>query len=110
MPKIPRNLSDINPELATDFEDNSLFQEGIISEMYQRLDKSYFKESQEQESLVNTGRLVQKFSLKQTGIVKTLKIIQSITRDTFTCYCKRNTGMISSELPFQRFIYVSSSK
>ena len=30
-----------------DFEDNSPFQEGIISEIYQRPDKSYFQEPQE---------------------------------------------------------------
>ena len=35
IPEIPRKLLDINPELAMDFEDNSPFQECIISEMYQ---------------------------------------------------------------------------
>ena len=35
----PKNISsDIN----SDFEENSPFQEGIISEAYQRLDKSFF--------------------------------------------------------------------
>ena len=42
MPKIPGSLSDIDPELNTDFEENSPFQEGVISETYQRPDKSYF--------------------------------------------------------------------
>ena len=74
--KIPRSLSDTDPELKTDFEENSPFQEGVILEMYQRLDKSYFQEPQELESLINTGRLVQKFLLKQAGIDKILKIIQ----------------------------------
>ena len=49
IPEIPRNLLDINPELTIDFEDNSLFQEGIISETYQRPDKSYFQGPQELE-------------------------------------------------------------
>ena len=70
IPKIPRSLSDIDPELNMDFEDNSPFQEGVISEMYQRPDKSYFQEPQELESLINTGRLVQKFLLKQADIDK----------------------------------------
>ena len=35
IPKIPKGLSDIDPEMIKDFEDNSPFQEGIISEMYQ---------------------------------------------------------------------------
>ena len=36
MPKIPGSLSDIDSEPYTDFEDNSPFQEGLISETYQR--------------------------------------------------------------------------
>ena len=39
IPNIPGSLSDIDPELAIDFEDNSPFQEGAISETYQRPDK-----------------------------------------------------------------------
>ena len=42
MPEVPRNM-DINPELKTDFKENSQFQEGVISEIYQRPDKSFFK-------------------------------------------------------------------
>ena len=42
IPKIPGSLSDIDPELNVDFEENSPFQEGVISEMYQRPDQSYF--------------------------------------------------------------------
>ena len=70
MPKISGSLWDIDPELSTDFEDNSPFQEGVISEMYQWPDKSYFQKPQELESLINTGRLVQKLLLKQTDIDK----------------------------------------
>ena len=53
-----------------------MYQEGIITETYQRPDKSYFQEPRELENLVNTGRLVQKFLLKQADIGKVLKIIQ----------------------------------
>ena len=49
---MPGSLLDIDPELNTDFEDNSPFQEGVISEKYQRPDKSYFQEPQESESLI----------------------------------------------------------
>ena len=76
IPEIPGSLSDIDPEQNMDFEDNSPYQEGMISEMYQRTDKSYFQEPQELESLINTGRLVQKFLPKQPDIDKILKIIQ----------------------------------
>ena len=67
---------DIDPELNTDFEEKSPFQEGVISEIYQRPDKSYFQEPQELESLINPGRLVQKFLPKPADIDKILKIIQ----------------------------------
>ena len=76
IPEIHGSLSDIGPKLNTDFDDNSPFQEGVISETYQRPNKSYFQEPQELESLINTGRLVQKFFLKQADIDKILKIIQ----------------------------------
>ena len=44
--------------------------------MYQRPDKSYFQEHQEYKSLINAGRLIQKFLPKQADINKVLKIIQ----------------------------------
>ena len=56
-----------------DFEDNSPFQEGIISEMYQIPDNSYFQKPQELESLINTGSLVQKFLPYQTDVNEILK-------------------------------------
>ena len=95
IPEIPGRLSDMDPEPNIDFEENSPFQEGVISEMYQRLDKSYFHEPQELESLINTGRLVQTFLPKQSDIDKILKIIQR--RNAFTCYCKINTGRIFNQ-------------
>ena len=73
--EVPENI-DINPELNTDFEENSSFQEGVILETHQRLDHSFFQEPQELEGLVNTGRLLQKFLPKQADIDKILKIIQ----------------------------------
>ena len=64
IPKLPRSLLDFGPEINVDFKENSPFQEGVISEMYQRPDKSCFQEPQELDSLINVGRLVQKFLLK----------------------------------------------
>ena len=75
MSESPENM-DISPELNTDFEENSPFQEGVISEIYQRPDKSFFQEPQEFEGLGNTGRKVQKFLPKQADKDKILKIIQ----------------------------------
>ena len=75
MPESPENI-DISQGLNTDFKENFPFLEGIISEMYQRPDKSYFQEPQELEGLVNTGWLVQIFLPKIPDIDKLLKTIQ----------------------------------
>ena len=63
--------------IDVDFEQNSSHQEGIISELYQRPDKTYFQELKDLESFVNTSNLVQKFLPKQADIDKILKIIQA---------------------------------
>ena len=60
-PHSPESKPDTRPKIDIEFEENSLYQEGIISKAYQRPDKSYFQEPKELESLVNTGRLAQKF-------------------------------------------------
>ena len=66
-PKLIRTISegpeniDISPEINIDFKANSLFQEEVISETYQRPHKSFFEEPQELEGLVTTGNLVQIF-------------------------------------------------
>ena len=75
IPKVPGSLSDFHPEINKAFEENSSFQEGMISEMYQRPDMSYFHKPQELDVCINTGRLVQKLVLKQADIDKISKII-----------------------------------
>ena len=44
-----------------DFKKNSLHQEGIISELYQRPDETYFQELKDFESLINTSNFAQFF-------------------------------------------------
>ena len=51
-------------------EENSPYQEYIISETYQRLDKSYFQEPLGLDSLVNTGILIQKLWPKLKTLTK----------------------------------------
>ena len=75
-PPSPESKPDTRSKIDIEFEENSLYQEGIISEAYQRPDKSYFQELKQLESLVNTGRMIHKFLLKQANIDKILKIIQ----------------------------------
>ena len=48
-------------ERNIDFEENSPFQQGIISEIYERPDRSYFTEPSELKDLIDTTKLVQKF-------------------------------------------------
>ena len=43
--------TDINPEINLDFEEISPFQEGVISESFQRPDKTFFEELQELQNL-----------------------------------------------------------
>ena len=59
-----------------EIEENSPFQEGIISEIYERPDNSYVQEPQEMTDLIDTTKLIQKYLPKQTDIDKILDIIK----------------------------------
>ena len=68
---IPRKIpySDIDAleqDINMDFEENFPNQEGVISETYQRPDKSYFQKPPELQGLVSICKLVQMFLPKQT--------------------------------------------
>ena len=63
---IKQDAQEINLNTNFDFEENSPYQEGTISETYQRLDKSFFQNSKELGDLINKGNLVHKFLPKQT--------------------------------------------
>ena len=71
--EIPRKLMDFDTDIKMDFEENCPYQEGVISQMYQRPYRSSFQETPELDSLISTGKLVQKFLPKHTGIDKILK-------------------------------------
>ena len=57
----PETELDTKPKIDIEFEENSPHQEGIISEVYQRPDKSYFQEPKGLESLINNQNLVKIF-------------------------------------------------
>ena len=59
-----------------DIEENSPFQESIISETYERPDTSYIQEPYELTDLIDTTKLIQKFLPKQMDIDKILDIIK----------------------------------
>ena len=73
------NSSGIN----LDIEENSPFQEGLISETIQRPDKTFFQKPKSLEDIIDMGNLIHKFLLKQTDINRILQIIQrKVLRDT----------------------------
>ena len=54
---IKQNIQEINPKINFDFEENSPFQEDIMSETFQRLDKSFFQNPKELGDLINKENL-----------------------------------------------------
>ena len=78
-PKPPDNLSkkqETKESSKIEIEENSPFQESIISEVYERPDKSYFQEPIELKDLIDTNNIVQRFLPKQTNIDKILEVIK----------------------------------
>ena len=83
-PKLPERVTqnerqtdlELDLEINRDFEENLPYQEGIISEIYQRPNKSQMVDPPELIDLVNTERIVQKYLPKQADIDKILKVIQ----------------------------------
>ena len=67
LPPKPPNVEDttsspnLRQEPNVDFEENSLQQEGIITEMHVAPDQSYLEQLQELTKLVNTSKVVQKY-------------------------------------------------
>ena len=66
----------INQNTSTnlDIEENSPFQEGVISKIIQRLDKTFFQNPKRLEDIIDMGNLIHKFLPRQTDIVKILHI------------------------------------
>ena len=71
-----KDLLDNDLDRKVEIEENMPFQEGIISETYERPDNSYVQEPQELTDLIDTTKLIQKYLLKQTDIDKILDIIK----------------------------------
>ena len=70
------NIDNNNSDINFDFEENSPFQEGVMSKTFQRPDKSFFQEPKELGDLINKGNIIHKYLPKQTDIDRILKIIQ----------------------------------
>ena len=71
-----KDLLDNDLDRKVDIEENSPFQEGIISDTYKRPVTSYIQEPYELTDLIDTTKLIQKFLPKQADIDKILDIIK----------------------------------
>ena len=71
-----RDLLENDLDRKVEIEENSPFQEGIISEIYERPYNSYVQEPQELKDLIDTTKLMQKYLPKQIDIDKILDIIK----------------------------------
>ena len=67
---IKQNIQEINPNINFDFEENSPFQEGVMSETFQRPDKSFFQNQKELGDLINKENLVHKFFPSKQTLTK----------------------------------------
>ena len=67
---------ELDLDIYRGIEENSSYQEGIISEIYQRPHKSQLMDPPELTDLLNTERIVQKYLPTQADIDKILKVIQ----------------------------------
>ena len=76
---------DMKTEVNLDIEENSPFQEGIILELIQRPDKSFFQNPKKLEDVINPDNLIHKFLPKQADIDKILSVIQRKVLKIPTC-------------------------
>ena len=75
---------DVKTEINLDIEENSPFQEGVISELIQRPDKSFFQNPRKLKDAIDSGNLMHKFLPKQADIDKILHIIQrKVLKNTY---------------------------
>ena len=79
-----QNEQNISPNINFDFKENSSFQEGVMSETFQRLDKSFFQNPKELGDLIHEVNFVHTYLPKQTDIDKVLEVDtkKSIKRHT----------------------------
>ena len=106
-----KDLLDLDTERNIDFEENSPYQEGIISKTYERPDKSYFKEPSEFKDL-GYYQISTKISTKTNRYRQDLRHYKekSTKRNTFTHYNQRNSSRLFNQSLLQRPILVISTE
>ena len=104
---------ELDLDINRDFEENSPYQEGIISEIYQRPHKSQIVDPPELIDLVNTERIVQKYLPKQADIDKILKVIQrKILKGTHLPITIKEiqAGYLNSPYSKDLYLYLSQNR
>ena len=107
------DLLEIDLDRKVDIEENSQFQEGIISETHERPDKSYVQEAYKLKDLIDTTKLVQMFLPKQTDIDKILDIIKrKVLKGTHLPFTikKIQAGNLSSPYFKDLYLFLSQNK
>ena len=106
-----QKIPDINLDINFDFKENSPFQEGVMSETFQRLDKSFFQEPKELGDLINKENFVHRYLPKQMDIDKILEVIQSkVLKGTYLPMEVKEiqAGYLCS--PYFKDLYISVTK
>ena len=107
------NIDNINSDINFDFEENSPFHEGIMSETFQRPDKLFFQEPRELGDLINKGNMIHKYLPKQADIDRILEIIQRkvLTGTHLPVKIKEiQAGYIHSPYFKDLYLYLSQNK
>ena len=108
-----KDLLDNDLDRNVDIEENSPFQEGIILEIYERLDSSYVEEPQELKDLIDTTKLIQRFLPKQMDIDKILDIIKrKVLKGTHLPFTIKEIqgGYMSSPYFKDLYLFLSQNK
>ena len=108
-----KDLLDNDSDRKVEIEENSPFQEGIISEIYERPDNSYVQEPQELTDLIDTSKLIQKYLPKQTDIDKILDIIKrKVLKGTHLLLAVKEiqAGYLTSPYFKDLYLYLSQNK
>ena len=121
IPKLPERVIqndrqtdlDLDLKINRDIEENSPYQEGIISAIYQSPLKSQLVDPPELTDLINTEKIVQKYLPKQTDIDKILKVIQrKVLKGTHLPITIKEiqAGYLNSSYFKDKYLYLSQNK
>ena len=108
-----KDLLENDSDRKVEVEENSPFQEGILSEIYERPHTSYVQEPQELKDLIDSTKLIQKFLPKQTDIDKILDIIKrKVLKGTHLPFMIKEiqAGYLSSPYFKDLYLFLSQNK